>query len=151
MVTHIPFPAAYHIGKEGYIRESVIEEEGHVFLKLMMVGTAALLAKFLMGALVVLTPQPKFSHVFNTLLEGAGLLAYSSLTDVAVEITCYHRGHLFDMLGVCLQTLLQNLGIALLFSWHYRRPRCKKKPFAFDNQRYHVLVARVIPVCHTAV
>ena len=151
MVTHIPFPAAYHIGKERYVRESVVEEEGHVFLKLMMVGTAALLAIFLMGALVVLAPQPKFLHVFDTLLEGAGLLAYSSLTDVAVEITCYHRGHLFDMLGVGLQTLQQNLGIALLFSWHYRRPRCKKKPFAFNNQRYHVLVARVIPVCHTAV
>ena len=151
MVTHIPFPTAYHIGKERYVRESVVEEEGHVFLKLMMVGTAALLAIFLMGALVVLAPQPKFLHVFDTLLEGAGLLAYSSLTDVAVEITCYHRGHLFDMLGVGLQTLQQNLGIALLFSWHYRRPRCKKKPFAFNNQRYHVLVARVIPVCHTAV
>ena len=122
MVTHFPFPNAYHIGKEGYVRESVVEEEGHVFLKLMMVGTAALLAKFLMGALVVLAPQPKFSHVFNTLLESAGLLAYSALPDVAVEITCYHRGHLLDMLGVSLQTLQQNLWICLLYSWHYRRP-----------------------------
>ena len=151
MVTHIPFPTAYHVGKEGNIRESEIYKERHVILKLVMISARGFLSKFFMGALVVLTVQPKFSHVFNTLLEGAGLLAYSSLTDVAVEITCYHRGHLFDMLGVGFQTFQQNLGIALLFSWHYRRPRCKKKPFAFDNQRYHVLVARVIPVCHTAV
>ena len=122
MVTNFPFPTAYHIGKEGYVRESVVEEEGHVFLKLMMVGTAALLAKFLMGTFVILTPQPKFLHVFNTLLEGASLLAYSALPDVAVEITCYHRGHLLDMLGVSLQTLQQNLWICLLYSWHYRRP-----------------------------
>ena len=122
MVTQIPFPAAYHIGKEGYVRESVIEEERHIILKLVMICTRGFLAKFFLGALVVFTPQPKFSHVFNTLLEGAGLLAYSSLTDVAVEITCYHRGHLFDMLGVGLQTFQQNLGIALLYSWHYRRP-----------------------------
>ena len=122
MVTNFPFPTAYHIGKEGYVRESVVEEEGHVFLKLMMVGTAALLAKFLMGALVVLAPQPKFSHVFNTLLESAGLLAYSALPDVAVEVTCYHRWHLFDMPRVSLQTFQQNLGIGLLYSWHYCGP-----------------------------
>ena len=89
MVTNFPFPNAYHIGKEGYVRESVVEEEGHVFLKLMMVGTAALLAKFLMGALVVLAPQPKFSHVFNTLLESSSLLAYMSLPYIAVEVTSY--------------------------------------------------------------
>ena len=98
MVTNFPFPTAYHIGKEGYVRESVVEEEGHVFLKLMMVGTTALLAKFLVVAFVVLTTQPKFLHVFKTSLEGSCLVAYSSLTDVAVEITCYHRWHLFDML-----------------------------------------------------
>ena len=105
MVTHIPFPAAYHIGKEGYVRESVIEEEGHVFLELVMICARGFLAKFLIGAFVVFTPQPKFVHVFNTLLEGSCLLAYSSLTDVAVEITCYHRRHLLDMLRVSLQTL----------------------------------------------
>ena len=98
MVTHIPFPTAYHIRKEGNIRECEINEERHVILKLMMICARGFLAKFLMGAFVVFTPQPKFAHVFNTLLEGSCLLAYSSLTDVAVEITCYHRWHLFDML-----------------------------------------------------
>ena len=98
MVTHIPFPTAYHIGKEGYVRESVVEEERHIILKLVMICARGFLSKFLMGALVVFTPQPKFAHVFNTLLEGSCLLAYSSLSDVAVEITCYHRWHLFDML-----------------------------------------------------
>ena len=98
MVTHIPFPSAYHIGKEGYVRESVIEEERHIILKLVMICARGFLAKFLMGTFVILTTQPKFLHVFNTLLEGSCLLAYSSLTDVAVEVTCYHRWHLFDIL-----------------------------------------------------
>ena len=105
MVTQIPFPTAYHIGKEGNIRESEINEERHIILKLVMICASAFLANFLMGAFVVLTVQPKFSHVFNTLFEGFCLLAYSSLSDVAVEVTCYHRWHLFDMLGVSLQTL----------------------------------------------
>ena len=91
MVTHFPLPAAYHIGEQRNVGKGVVKEEGLVFLKQMVVGAAALLAELLMGALVVFTPQPKFLHVFNTLLEGACLLAYSSLTDVAVEITCYHR------------------------------------------------------------
>jgi hypothetical protein len=103
MVTHIPFPTAYHIGKEGNIRESEIYEERHIILKLVMIGARGFLAKFFLGALVVFTPQPKFVHVFNTLLEGSCLLAYSSLPDVAVKITCYHRWHLFDMLRVSLQ------------------------------------------------
>ena len=98
MVAHIPFPTAYHIGKEGNIRESEINEERHIILKLVMICARGFLAKFLMGAFVIFTPQPKFLHVFNTLLEGSCLLAYSSLSDVAVEITCYHRWHLFDML-----------------------------------------------------
>ena len=122
MVTHIPFPAAYHIGKEGNIRECEIDEKRHIILKLVMICARGFLAKFFLGAFVVFTPQPKFLHVFNTLLEGSCLLAYSSLSDVAVEVTCYHRWHLFDMLRVSLQTLQQNLGIGLLYSWHYRRP-----------------------------
>ena len=122
MVTHISFPSAYHIGKEGNIRESEINKERHIILKLVMICARGFLAKFLMGAFVVFTPQPKFLHVFNTLLEGSCLVAYSSLSDVAVEVTCYHRWHLFDMLRVSLQTLQQNLGIGLLYSWHYRRP-----------------------------
>ena len=98
MVTHIPFPTAYHISKEGNIRECEINEERHIILKQVMICARGFLAKFFLGALVVFTPQPKFAHVFNTLLEGSCLLAYSSLTDVAVEITYYHRWHLFDML-----------------------------------------------------
>ena len=85
MVTHIPFPTAYHIGKEGNIRESEIYKERHIILKLVMICARGFLAKFLMGTFVVFTPQPKFAHVFNTLLEGACLLAYSSLTDVALK------------------------------------------------------------------
>ena len=58
-----------------------------------------------MGTFVVLTMQTEFTHVFNTLLEGSGLLAYSTLTYVAVEVTCYHRWHFLDMIRVSLQTL----------------------------------------------
>ena len=87
MVTHISFPTAYHISKEGNIRECEINEERHIILKLMMICARGFLAKFLMGTFVILTTQPKFLHVFNTLLEGSCLLAYSSLTDVAVEVT----------------------------------------------------------------
>ena len=68
MVTQIPFPAAYHIGKEGNIREGEIDEKRHIILKLVMIGARGFLSKFFMGALVVLTVQPKFVHVFNTLL-----------------------------------------------------------------------------------
>lgn len=78
MVTHFPLPSAYHIGEQRNVGKGVVKEEGHVFLKLMVVGEAALLAKLLLGALVVLAMQPKFSHVCYTLLEGAGLLAHSS-------------------------------------------------------------------------
>ena len=98
MVTHLPLPSAYHIGEERDVDKGVVKEERHVFLILMVVGVSALLAEFLLGALVILAMQPKFSHVCYTLLECAGLLAHSSLSDVAVEITCYHRWHLFDML-----------------------------------------------------
>ena len=56
MVTHIPFPSAYHIGKEGNIRECEINEERHIILKLVMICARGLLTKFLMGALVVFTP-----------------------------------------------------------------------------------------------
>ena len=87
MVTHIPFPTAYHISKEGNIRECEINEERHIILKLMMICVGTFLAKSFLGAFVVLAMQPKFAHVFNTLLEGSCLLAYSSLTDVAVEVT----------------------------------------------------------------
>ena len=68
MITHIPFPSAYHIGKEGNIRESEINEERHIILKLVMICASAFLAKFFLGAFVIFTPQPKFVHVFNTLL-----------------------------------------------------------------------------------
>lgn len=44
MVTHLPLPAAYHIGEQRDVGKGVVKEERHVFLKLMVVGVAALLA-----------------------------------------------------------------------------------------------------------
>lgn len=100
MITHIPFPSAYHIGKDGNIRESEINEERHIILKLVMICARGFLAKFFLGAFVVLTVQPKLSHVFNTLLEGSCLLAYSSLTDAA-RLKCANRA--VTLLFIALQ------------------------------------------------
>ena len=58
MVTHFPLPSAYHIGEQRAVGKGVVNEEGHVLLKLMMIGEAALIAKLLLGALVVLAMQP---------------------------------------------------------------------------------------------
>ena len=37
VITHISFPTAYHIGKEGYVREGKVYEERHIILELMMI------------------------------------------------------------------------------------------------------------------
>ena len=111
MVTHIPLPTAYHIGKEGNIRESEINKERQIIIKLVMICARGFLAKFLMVAFVVFTPQPKFVHVFNTLRESPGLLADTALSDIAVRVASDNGHVLLDQISIFLQSFKKYLRI----------------------------------------
>lgn len=145
MVTDVPFPSVDHIGKERNGGEREVDEEWHVVLELMMVCAGSFLAEILLSAFVVFAVQTESVHVFDTLFKCAGLFAYPSLTDVAVEVTRYHRRHLLDMLGIRLQALQQYLRIRLLYARHYRRPCGKKEPFIIHDQWNHILVFGISP------